>query len=739
MSRRLVVILLATVLCACTSEVGIESIVAEGSIAGRVTTLGGAPIGDAVVRVVDREFTTDADGEYAFVGLPPGDLAVTVRSARHSMGHVPVVLRDRDALRVDLRLLETLTTEVADASVGGLVETADGVVIDLPGGSLFDADGRLVQGPVEVRTALFQHPRSLLAAPGGMLASGPDGDLLLESFGMVDVQIEQHGEPVTFDGRARLEIPLSASAPIDPGESIGLWHFDEQVGRWEQEGEGSFSEGRFVAEVTHFSVWNCDQPLDTTCIDLVLVDPDGAPVVGVEVLGMGMDYDGLSREWTDEQGQVQLPLRRDSRAWIRGASDGPLGGAFGFHLQIDTPDELSSEGCTSLGTFTVSDTTVDDDGDGYAEQEGDCDDTDAGIFPGAPEVCDHVDDDCDGDLEQGTDRDHDGEGDCLDCDDGDWRVHTQARDRCDGVLDNDCDGIADPLEADLDGDGLSICDGDCVDTSPDVTGQCAFEELVAGWDFTCGLRPDALWVCWGGEMAGVYDPEVPWTTAEAGRDLLCGLREDGLAECMTPEGVWEPQLDGVVEAISVGHDRVCGLRDSGRVRCADARMQQAAEAPSGTYRELALGDSHGCGVGMDELVYCWQHDVEEVLDQLMWIGEFFEHEVVVTLSAGGRHTCALNEDSLARCWGEDDLGQTSPPAGLGFDQLVAGGAHTCGLTAAGVVTCWGDDGLGQASPPPGAFTRIAAGGAHTCGMTADGGLTCWGDDSAGQGTAEGGG
>ncbi len=46
----------------------------------------------------------------------------------------------------------------------------------------------------------------------------------------------------------------------------------------------------------------------------------------------------------------------------------------------------------------------------------DCDDTDAGVFPGAPERCNGVDDDCDGDLhEDEMDTDADGSPTCASC------------------------------------------------------------------------------------------------------------------------------------------------------------------------------------------------------------------------------------------------------------------------------------------------------------------------------------
>lgn len=47
------------------------------------------------------------------------------------------------------------------------------------------------------------------------------------------------------------------------------------------------------------------------------------------------------------------------------------------------------------------DTTDDPDGDGYTAADGDCDDTDPHVYPGAPEYCDDADNDCDGELDEG--------------------------------------------------------------------------------------------------------------------------------------------------------------------------------------------------------------------------------------------------------------------------------------------------------------------------------------------------
>lgn len=132
-------------------------------------------------------------------------------------------------------------------------------------------------------------------------------------------------------------------------------------------------------------------------------------------------------------------------------------------VRSDDPDagslyvSLSGEGGLS---------TSDNDGDGHSPADGDCDDGNAAVHPGADEGCDGRDTDCDGDVPaEEADADRDGWLVCEeDCDDGDAAVHPGAREICDDK-DSDCDGVSADRD-DLDDDGWAICDGDCDDDEP---------------------------------------------------------------------------------------------------------------------------------------------------------------------------------------------------------------------------------------------------------------------------------
>jgi hypothetical protein len=109
----------------------------------------------------------------------------------------------------------------------------------------------------------------------------------------------------------------------------------------------------------------------------------------------------------------------------------------------------------------------DADGDGFASAE-ECDDIDATINPDTVELCDGLDNDCNGKVDDTEDLDGDGFNVCEDCNDQFGSIHPGAVDPFGDNNDQNCDGV-DGVDNDGDGYPSEMSGGsDCDDSDPSV-------------------------------------------------------------------------------------------------------------------------------------------------------------------------------------------------------------------------------------------------------------------------------
>ncbi len=186
--------------------------------------------------------------------------------------------------------------------------------------------------------------------------------------------------------------------------------------------------------------------------------------------------------WTEEVPGLLLGDHADGHAGLH-LGWGDMDGDGNPDVVITEPDYYHGS------TYVLrSSTLVDEDGDQWVAPLADCDDGADWIFPFAPEECDALDSNCDGDIpDDEIDFDGDGWLECGDdCDPDDSAVNPAEEEVCDDGIDNNCDDLVDDQDPACGGSGDD--DGADDDAGDDDAGLDD-DEYPSGFRCECRLAP----------------------------------------------------------------------------------------------------------------------------------------------------------------------------------------------------------------------------------------------------------
>ncbi|MFC1889575.1 MopE-related protein [Thermodesulfobacteriota bacterium] len=264
--------------------------------------------------------------------------------------------------------------------------------------------------------------------------------------------------------------------------------------------------GDIARQVSFYADSSIPNALRLTPIQFDMEIGGGSEVEEGEVCGCGFTLGGyIVPVWEPEPDQIHAVFALS----IYGLDVWTMQGGV-CDIDISNPDDqkLVSFNYTAMAMMGEG---ADADGDGFVcvEDGGeDCDDTDASVHPGASELCDGEDNDCDPGTSDGADEGWNGAAcdgpDSDACEEGVYECNAGAQicsddsgddvEVCNGT-DDDCDGEADE-GFDEDADGWTVCDGDCDDLDAGVNPGAA-ESLDAdncqdGLDNDCNGLADEL-------------------------------------------------------------------------------------------------------------------------------------------------------------------------------------------------------------------------------------------------------
>ncbi|MBI5057601.1 MAG: M6 family metalloprotease domain-containing protein [Nitrospirae bacterium] len=239
----------------------------------------------------------------------------------------------------------------------------------------------------------------------------------------------------------------------------------------------------------------------------------------------------------------------------------------------------------------VADEEFDLDGDGwYSACGGDCNDNDPTVNPWAQEICDGKDNNCDGQIdENAVDNDGDGYTDCGgDCDDWNYYVNPGAVEDCDGI-DNNCNGQIDEGFDDLDGDGYASCI-DCNDNDPAVH-PGATEILNNGIDDDCNANTSDVDADLDGHGEGSdcndNDPSVNPGAAE----IPYNGKDD---DCNTATKDNDLDGDGYYSGVvTLAVDGRANIFAAGRASAFDGLMPPVVSFAGGSASSITFSDVNG--------------------------------------------------------------------------------------------------------------------------------------------------
>lgn len=282
------------------------------SLQGRIVDENGVPVQGAAVTSGTATATTDINGIFSFTNISMSSRFGFVKVVKQGYfeGSRSIITNPGASNYVNIQLVPRNVSGSFPGGSGGKIVVGPGDTATFGGGTLVEAaSGTPYTGTVTVYANYLNpsDPNLHNYMPGDLRGIASNGyETALQSFGMMDVEMQDDAGnklQLAAGQQAMLTFAIPDSLVATAPGTIPLWYFNDTAGKWIEQGTAVRQGNNYMAQVGHFTFWNCDAYLATVNFTVHVVDQFGNPLAYRYIQ---FTYDGYARGgYTDSTGFAQ--------------------------------------------------------------------------------------------------------------------------------------------------------------------------------------------------------------------------------------------------------------------------------------------------------------------------------------------------------------------------------------------------------------------------------------------------
>ena len=235
-----------------------------GSFSGLVTDSNEIGIEGVTVNFNSEIRITDEDGRFSYndISVHPEGTYVTFNKVGYFSGSRKFYPITNQKSNLKVELIQLNLSGSIETDLGGDIINSNNAGVSLPKGNYLKNEVEF-SGSFDVFLKWLNPNReeTSFRMPGDFEGVDLNGDQqALISYGMIAVELKDNeGNDIDLpEGEtAEIRIPVPINLIFTAPSIIPLWYFDTFSGTWIEEGEAILEGDEYVAEVSHFSFWNC--------------------------------------------------------------------------------------------------------------------------------------------------------------------------------------------------------------------------------------------------------------------------------------------------------------------------------------------------------------------------------------------------------------------------------------------------------------------------------------------------